>query len=224
MKYMNNHYGQSRIFGKARFMAPELGEGAETDANLDNAGGSGDNNPDADDSDNDDSPSVDDLMAQLAKAQADYQKMKIQSDKNAAQAKQYKDQARAHMTAEQQAQAARADRDAEFEALKKEVRVTKYSKRLVGIGMDEAQADEMANIIPEMEDSDAFFDALNTFVTSVKKTSADDAIQKLLKERPEINAGGGDSDKDDPSIAFAKNFISQRSKSGVNADILKNFM
>ena len=224
MKYMNNHYGQSRIFGRARFMAPELGEGANDDANLDNAGGSGDNNPGADDSDNDDNPSVDDLMAQLAKAQADYQKMKIQSDKNAAQAKQYKDQARAHMTAEQQAQQAQADREAEFEALKKEVRVTKYSKRLVGIGMDEKQADELANVIPEMEDSDAFFDALNNFVASVKKISADDAVQKLLKERPEINAGGGDSDKDDPSIAFAKNFISQRSKSGVNADILKNFM
>ena len=224
MKYMNNHYGQSRIFGRARFMAPELGEGANNDASLDNAGGSGDNNPDADDSDNDDNPSVDDLMAQLAKAQADYQKMKIQSDKNAAQAKQYKDQARAHMTAEQQAQQAQADREAEFEALKKEVRVTKYSKRLVGIGMDEKQADELANVIPEMEDSDAFFDALNNFVASVKKISADDAVQKLLKERPEINAGGGDSDKDDPSIAFAKNFISQRSKSGVNADILKNFM
>ena len=224
MKYMNNHYGQSRIFGRARFMAPELGEGAETDANLDNAGGSGDNNPDADDSDNDDNPSVDDLMAQLAKAKADYQKLKIQSDKNAKDAKQYKDQARAHMTAEQQAQQAQADREAEFEALKKEVRVTKYSKRLVGIGMDETQADKMANILPEIEDADAFFDALNTFVASVKKTSADDAVQKLLKERPEIHAGGGDSDKDDPSMAFAKNFISQRSKSGVNADILKNFM
>ena len=224
MKYMNNHYGQSRIFGRARFMAPELGEGANDDASLDNAGGSGDNNPDADDSDNDDNPSVDDLMAQLAKAKADYQKLKIQSDKNAKDAKQYKDQARAHMTAEQQAQQAQADREEEFEALKKEVRVTKYSKRLVGIGMDETQADKMANILPEIEDADAFFDALNEFIASAKKTSADDAVQKLLKDRPEINAGGGDSEKNDPAMAFAKAFAAQRSKSGVNAEILKKYM
>ena len=224
MKYMNNHYGQSRIFGKVRFVAPELGDASDSGADIDSTGGGGGNAADTDDSDGQDEPNVDDLMAQLAKAKADYQKLKIQSDKSAKEAKQYKEQARAHMTAEQQAQAARADRDAEFEALKKEVRVTKYSKRLVGIGMDEAQADEMANIIPELEDSDAFFDALSKFVDGIRKSSADMAVQKLLKDRPEINAGGGDSDKDDPAMAFAKNFIAQKGKVGVNADILKNYM
>lgn len=207
-----------------RCIAPDMGDGAGDGAEIDGTGGGGGSAADSESEDDDlDEPSVDELKAQLAKAQADYQKMKIQSDKNAAQAKQYKDQARAHMTAEQQAQAARADRDAEFEALKKEVRVTKYSKRLVGIGMDESQADEMANLIPELEDSDAFFDALNSFVAGIAKTAADTAVQKLLKDRPEINAGGGDSEKDDPAMAFAKAFAAQRSKAGVNEDILKQY-
>lgn len=206
-----------------RCIAPDMGDGAGDGTDIDSAGGGSGDPADEDGADDLNEPSVDELKAQLAKAQADYQKMKIQSDKNAAQAKQFKDQARAHMTAEQQAQAARADRDAEFEALKKEVRVTKYSKRLVGIGMDETQADEMANLIPELEDADAFFDALNSFVAGITKTAADSAVQKLLKDRPEINAGGGDSEKDDPAMTFAKAFVSQRGKSGVNVDILKQY-
>lgn len=207
-----------------RCIAPDMEDGADGRADIDSTGGGSGDPSDTGADDDLGEPSIDELKAQLAKAQADYQKMKIQSDKNAAQAKQFKDQARAHMTAEQAAQAARDERDAEFEALKKEVRVTKYSKRLVGIGMDEAQADEMANIIPELEDSDAFFDALNKFVEGVRKSSADTAVQKLLKDRPEINAGGGESEKDDPAMAFAKNFIAQKGKVGVNADILKNYM
>lgn len=207
-----------------RCIAPDMGDGADGGVDIDSTGGGSGDPSDTGADDDLGEPSIDELKAQLAKAQADYQKMKIQSDKNAAQAKQFKDQARAHMTAEQAAQAARDERDAEFEALKKEVRVTKYSKRLVGIGMEEAQADEMANIIPELEDSDAFFDALNNFVDGVKKTAADLAVQKLLKERPEIAAGGGDSDKDDPAMQFAKAFVSQRSQGGANQDILKKFM
>ena len=207
-----------------RCIAPDMGDGADGGADIDSTGGGSGDPSDTGADDDLGEPSIDELKAQLAKAQADYQKMKIQSDKNAAQAKQFKDQARAHMTAEQAAQAARDERDAEFEALKKEVRVTKYSKRLVGIGMDESQADEMANLIPELEDSDAFFDALNKFVEGVRKSSADTAVQKLLKDRPEINAGGGESEKDDPAMAFAKNFIAQKGKVGVNADILKNYM
>ena len=207
-----------------RCIAPDMGDGADGGADIDSSGGGSGSAADPDDSSDFIEPTVDDLKAQLAKAQADLQKAKIQSDKNAQQAKQFKEQARAHMTAEQAAQAARDERDAEFEALKKEVRVTKYSKRLVGIGMDEAQANEMANIIPELEDSDAFFDALNKFVEGVRKSSGDAAVQKLLKDRPEINAGGGESEKDDPAMAFAKNFITQKGKVGVNADILKNYM
>lgn len=228
MKYMNNHYGQSRIFGKrVHCIAPDMGDGGDggIDADTGTAGGSASGTDESGD-DGEKEQSIDDLMAQLAKAKADYQKLKIQNDKTAKEAKQYKDQARAHMTAEQQAQQAQAEKDEAFSAALKELRTIKYSKRLIGIGMDEKQADEMANAIPEMDDADAFFDILGKFVDSVKKTSGDAAVQQLLKDRPEINAGGGDSNKDDPAMAFAKRFAETHKSEnrGVNADILKNFM
>lgn len=225
MKYMNNHYGQSRIFGKARFNAPDMGDGANDGADISGAGGAGADDSGADDSGDDGSePTIDELQAQLAKAKADYQKLKVQSDKAAKEAKQYKDQARARMNADEQAQQAQAEKDAQFEEMKRELRINKYSKRLVGIGMDETQADEMASILPEIEDHDAFFDALGKFIESVKKSSGDAAVQKLLKDRPEINAGGGDSDKDDPAMALAKSFVdSHKGQGNAGADIIKNY-
>ena len=228
MKFMNNHFGQSLIFGKrVRCIAPEMGDGADEGADPGVPGGASDA-PTADDADgDDDSPSVDELMTQLAKAKADYQKLKIQSDKAAKEAKQYKDQARARMSAEQQAQEAQAEKEAAYAEALKELRTIKYSKRLIGIGMDESQADEMETVIPDMgDDADAFFDVLGNFVDAIKKSSGDAAVQKLLKDRPEINAGGGDSDKDDPAMAFTKKLVeSQKGANKVGTeDILKNFI
>lgn len=227
MKYMNSrHYGQSLIFGKrARFMAEPSGDaGADGDNPIDSTGGAG---ASSDDDGAPDDESLDDLKAQLAKAKADYQRLKIQNDNNSRQAKQLKDQLRSKQTAEEQKQEEQAEREAEFEALKKEVRQTKYSKRLVGMGMTENDADELASIIPEMEDHDAFFDAIGKFVESVRKTAGDAAVQKLLKDRPDINAGGGDSDKSDPAMIFAKQFVEGRKSSAhgvVNDNILKNYL
>ena len=89
----------------------------------------------------------------------------------------------------------------------------------------EQTSDEIAAITPSMTDDEAnaFFDALGKHIKALEKTAADNAIQKLLKDRPDINAGGGDSDND-PSMAFAKTFISKRQAPGANADILKNYM
>lgn len=224
MKYMNMHYGQSQIFGKrTRFMAePDSGGNPESDVNIDTAGGGG---FDDDGVDEDFSEAVDDLKAQLAKAKADYQKLKIQNDTNSKQAKQLKDQLRSKQSKEEQEEQDRAEKLAELEALRREVQVSKYSKRYIGIGMDEKTSDEIAAITPSMNDDEAnaFFDAIGKHIKAIEKTAADNAIQKLLKDRPDINAGGGDSDND-PSMAFAKTFISNRQPTGANADILKNYM
>ena len=225
MKFMNaRHYGQSQIFGKARFMAePDAGSEPEADVDVDTTGGGGADIDDADD----EVESIDDLKSQLAKAKADYQKLKIQNDNNSRQAKQLKDQLRSRQSKEEQEQQDREEKFAELEALRREVQVSKYSKRYIGIGMDEKTSDEIAAITPSMNDDEAnaFFDALSKHIKSVEKIAADNAVQKLLKERPEINAGGGDSDKNDPSMVFAKNFIGNRQNTtGANADILKNYM
>ena len=173
-----------RIFGRARFMAEPAGEGSNGIGDDQGAGGaSGDGGND---------PSIDELKLQLAKAQADLERQKHANDKLSKNNKELTDQARKYMSDEQKAAADKEERDKELEALKKEVRVTKYSKRLVGIGMTESEADELANEIPEMESPDMFFDKLGKFIEGIKKTAGEDAVQKLLKDRPGINAGNGD--------------------------------
>ena len=74
MKYMNNHFGQSRIFGKARFMAEPAGDIGGDDPGS-SGGGSGNGESD------DNKPSVEELMARLAKAESDNQKNKLALDK-----------------------------------------------------------------------------------------------------------------------------------------------
>ena len=233
MKFMNNHYGQSIIFKHARMAAPDGGEGLGDGAGVDGSGGGSGSNPDDGATDDDGELTLDDLKTQLAKAKADAEMFKNASDKNAREAKKYKGQLneantqlRAKMTDAERVAQAKQERDEEFEEIQKELRTIKYSKRLIGIGMGETDADELANVIPAMEDADAFFDALGKFVESVKKTSGEAAVQKLLKDRPEINAGNGDSAKDDPAMAFAKQAV-ERSKSssvGTNNEIIKNFL
>lgn len=220
MKFMNNHYGQSRIFGKARFMAEPAGEG---DNGVGEGSGAGGTSDDGDESGTDDM-SVDEIKLQLAKAQAELERAKHANDKLAKNNKELTDKNRKYMTDEQRAQEDREERDRELEELKREVRTSKYSKRLVGIGMEEQKADELAGIIPELEDADVFFDAIGAFIESVKKTAGEDAVQKLLKDRPGINAGNGEaktSVAEEKALAIAKKNVGRTDASKKIADFYK---
>ena len=238
MKFMNNHYGYSRIFKHARRVAPDmgdalgdgLGEGADS-----SGGGSGSGtNDNSDDGANDEGDDLESLKIQLAKAKADAERYKNAIDKNAKEAKKLKGQLneananlRAKMTdAEKEAEAQRESAE-ELEQVRTELRTIKYSKRLIGFGMDEKDADEMASVIPAMEDADAFFDALGKFVESVKKTAGEDRLQKFIAENKiDVSAGQGDSGKDDPTMAFAKQMV-ERNKSSqkeTSNNIIKNFL
>ena len=190
MKFMNQHYGQSRLFGRARFMAEPSGEGDNGIGENGGVGGTSDEGSN-DDAGNDE-PSIDEVKLQIARLQADLEKAKHANDKLAKSNKELTDKNRKYMTDEQRAQADREARDQELEELKREVRMSKYSKRLVGIGMTETEADELAGIIPELEDADTFFDTFGKFVESAKKAAGESAVQKLLKDRPDINAGNGE--------------------------------
>ena len=56
---------------------------------------------------------------------------------------------------------------------------------------------------------------------------SDNAVQELLKSRPDINAGHGDSDKDDQAMLLAKRAVSvkkERSSSENRENILKNYI
>ena len=228
MKYMNNHYGQSRIFKNARFIldprsrimfAPDDG------ASGGNGGGSGDSGDGAGGEDTDDKgedASLDMLRAALAEAQAEREKLKNSIDKLTKQNGEL-----TKKNPEQIAQEAQEERDKRFAEMEKELRNNKYSKRLVGMGMAEADADTFADLLPDIEDSDSFFDTLGAFIKAREKAASDNAVQELLKSRPDINAGHGDSDKDDQAMLLAKRAVSvkkERSSSENRENILKNYI
>lgn len=196
MKFMNNHYGQSRIFGKrVRFAVEPSGDDGNGIGDGGTAGGSG-SEPDGSDDNGADDLTLEELRLQLAKEKAEKERFKSSVDNLTKKNKELTDKTRKYMTDEQKAQADKEARDQELEDLKREVRTTKYSKRLVGIGMSESDADELAGIIPELGDnSDSFFDTFGKFVEGIKKTAGEAAVQKLLKDRPDINAGSGDNGK-----------------------------
>lgn len=220
MKYMNNHYGQSRIFGKhVRFAAEPDGDG---DNGIGEGGGTGGTDGDggSNGGEGDDDLSLEELKIQLARERAEKDRFKNSVDNLTKKNKELTDKTRKYMTDEQKAQADKEARDQELEDLKREVRISKYSKRLVGIGMTEAEADELAGIIPELGDnSDSFFDAVSKFVEGVKKSAGESAVQKLLKDRPDINAGNGGGGKvsiaEEKAQAIGKRNVSRATETKV---------
>lgn len=228
MKFMNNHYGQSIIFKHARRVAADNGD--LLDGNIDGGdgtggGGSGDNGVSDDDNEDNTAELIASLQAELEKAKATNERLKNANNNLSSENNKYKKQNRQFMTDEQKNKEDLDSLKAELEELRKASKNNKYSKRLVGIGMTETDADELASLIPSMEDSDAFFDALSKFVESVKKSSSDSAVQKLLKDHPDIHSGNGDTNKETSAMQFAKAAV-ERNKvnGGFNSDALKQFM
>jgi hypothetical protein len=231
-KFMNNHFSNSRIFGKhARFVVAPDGNAdvsESLDGDLDGSGnGSGTSEVDTDITDDaDNSESIELIKAELAKAKADAERYKNSISKQNKQIKELTDKNKSLMTADQLETEAQEARERRFAEMEKELRTNKYSKRLVGVGMAEADADAFAATMPEFEDADSFFDKLGAFVKGREKVAVDKAIQDLLKSRPDIHAGNGDSDKDDPAMMLAKASIqkSNNNFNGESQDILKNYM
>lgn len=220
MKFMNNHYGQSLIFKHARRNAPDMGDvGGDGGSDGDGSGGGSGDNGDGDGGDNGGSnESIEELRLQLAKAQAERERYKNSVDNLTKKNSELTKKNRQFMSDEQRQQADQEARDQELEELKKKVRVGEYSKRLISFGMSEKEADELAESMPAMEDSDLFFDALGSFIESIKKTSGEEAVQKLLKDRPDINAGNGDKKStvaEDKAVAIAKKAASRAASNNI---------
>lgn len=225
-KYMNYTIGRKQIFGRhARFVI-EPGSGDSDPGQLDidvSGGGSGDNDDQDDDNDTDD---ITALRQQLAAEKAKADRFKSSIDKLTKEKGDLNKRLHAQMSAEDQLKEEQEERDRRFAEMEKELRTNKYSKRLVGIGMAESDADTFAATIPEIEDSDSFFDTLSKFIKAREKAAADSAIQELLKSRPDINVGNGEGEKEDPAMALAKAAVeaSKGRNAAVNADIINKYL
>lgn len=226
MKFMNNHYGQSRIFGRARCKMPmnlQLfaespgGDGGETG----NDGDSGDSG-----SGSEKAPSVEELLAQLAQERATNAQNKAALDKALKEKGELTKNLRAKMSAEEQEaeakKAADEAKDARIQELESKFRTMDYSKRYMGIGMDEKTAETLSELTGELSDADKFFSALDKFMKSKIKSAGEDAIQELIKKNPEIKSGTGDSEKN--ALAKEKAKEAAHRRTGANMDILKHYI
>lgn len=226
MKYMNNHYGQSQIFGRARckmpmnlqFFAESTGDGGD--------GGEGGSDGVEGDSGENDAPTVEELMAQLAQERATNAQNKAALDRALKEKGELTKNLRKRMTAEETANEEKrlADeaKDAEIKELKEKFRTMDYSKRYMGIGMDEKTAESLSELTGDLPDVDKFFSALDKFVKAKIKTAGENAVQELIKSNPDIKAGTGSTDKNAWVGDVAKELAHQ--KTGVNTSNLERYM
>ena len=226
MKYMNNHYGQSQIFGRARckmpmnlqFFAESAGDGGD--------GGEGGSDGVEGDGGENDTPTVEELMAQLAQERATNAQNKAALDRALKEKGELTKNLRKRMTAEETANEEKrlADeaKDAEIKELKEKFRTMDYSKRYMGIGMDEKTAESLSELTGDLPDVDKFFSALDKFVKAKIKTAGENAVQELIKSNPDIKAGTGSADKNAWVGDIAKELAHQ--KTGVNTSNLERYM
>ncbi|WP_281696630.1 hypothetical protein [Bacteroides clarus] len=223
---MNNNYGHSQIFGRARckmpmniqfFAEPSGGDG----------GGAGDGGDGGDNGDgHENTPTVDELLAQLAQERATNAQNKAALDKALKEKGELTKNLRAKMSAEEQEaeakKAADEAKDARIQELESKFRTMDYSKRYMGIGMDEKTAETLSELTGELSDADKFFSALDKFMKSKIKSAGEDAIQELIKKNPEIKSGTGDSEKN--ALAKEKAKEAAHRHTGANMDILKHYI
>lgn len=226
MKYMNNHFGQSRIFGNCRCKIPM---NLQTFAEPGDDGGSGEGSESGDGGGEESkTPTVEELLTQLAAERAKSANLQNEKDKASSEAANFKKQLRQKMTADEQAEAAKAEaeaaKDARIQELETEFRKMNYSKRYMGVGMDEQTATELAGLTGEITDVDKFFSALDKFVKAAVKKAGEDSVEALIKSNPAVKAGNGDGDKESEAVRLAKESAARRKNKGFNEDALKQWM
>lgn len=188
-------------------------------------GDSGTGSDDGNGSGSDVTPSVEELMTQLAQERATNAQNKAALDRALKEKGELTKNLRAKMTAEEQADEAKrlADeaKDAEIKELKDKFRMMDYSKRYMGIGMDEKTAESLSELTGDLADADKFFSALDKFVKAKIKTAGENAVQELIKSNPDIKAGSGGDGK--ISLAEERAVALGKRTAEANADILKYY-
>lgn len=232
MKFMNNHYGQSQIFGRARckmpmniqfFAEPSGGDGGGTGDGVDgndNPGGAG-------------TISADEHQAQIERLETEKLKLKSDLDKALKKLGDVTKQNRSGMTETQLEIQALKDQIEEMANQNKELmesnknfaeesRISRYTKSFMSCSMDDKTAEILAQAAGELKDEPKFISTLKKFVENLAKSAGEDAIQELIKKNPEIKSGTGDSDKNALAKEKAKEAANRRS--GADMDILKHYI
>ena len=132
-------------------------------------------------------PTVEELMAQLAAERAEKEKYKSASDKASSEAAKYKKELRSKQTAEEQEAEAKAEadklRDEELESLRKELNHNKAVSAYKAI-TDEKVVETLIEAVSESDHN-----AIAAIIENQKKAAVKEAQVEWLKSRPQANAG-----------------------------------
>lgn len=232
MKYMNNHYGQSQIFGHARFKMPMNIQLFAESSGGDGGSGEGDESEEAEVKNDGTSPSVDELASKLKHMEVLYAQTKSALDKQMKKNGELTKQNRAGMSETQLEIQSLKDQNEEIVNQNKELmeqnkklvendRISRYTKSFMSCAMDEKTADSFAQSIEELKDEPKFFATFKKYAENLAKSSGENAIQDLIKKNPEIKAGTGDDTKS--ALADERAISIGKKTSGANEDILKHY-
>lgn len=232
---MDNHYG-ARVFGNCRCKIPmniqlfAEGSGDGGGESGEGAGGAGTDGGDGDTGDGDTSsgnttPTVEELLAQLAEERAKGEKLKIATDKATRNAAEYKRQLGEKMSAQEKAEAAQKEAyeamQNELAELKRDKLISTYTEQCMdeNIAMNKETARAFSEAIAN-QDAEKVFSSLGKHISALKKSWT----EEFYKSNPQLNAGNG-SGADNPGSDFVRRRV-EAAKNSVAAqgDILKQFM
>lgn len=132
-------------------------------------------------------PTIEELMAEIARERAEKEKYKNASDKNSAEAAKYKKELRSKQTAEEQEAEAKAEadrlKDEELENLRKELNHNKAVSAYKSIQNEKV----VETLIEAVSESD--HNAIAAIIENEKKAAVKAAQAEWLDSRPQANAG-----------------------------------
>lgn len=219
-KYMNNHFGRSRV---SCMIPMNLQIFGNSDAGGNDGADGGSGKEDNDNNKNkDENLTHEQLIKALAEARDTNQRYKDSIDKLTKNNKNLSQAVKDRMTADEKEKAAAEEKDKKIAELEGKFRLLDYSKRYMGVGVDETAATELAGLTGELADPDKFFSTLDKFMKAALKKAGEDSVQALIKNNPNVNAGSGEGGSESLAVQKAKELA--KGKSVVNEDILKKYM
>lgn len=153
-------------------------------------------------SDNENPEPILSVEEQMAKMQADLKRYKAATDKATSEAADYKRKLREKMSETEKLNEEKIEREAqrqqEFDSLKREVAVSKMSKSFMALGYSEKQANEAA--VCQLDND---FDGLVVIQKEVQSAREKEVVANYMKNQPAPPSGNGsDKSKD----AFLEGF------------------
>lgn len=195
------------------------GEGVGQGQNTNPAGATGGNEPGGDDGAK--APSIDELMAELAKERAEKAQNKAALDKALKEKGDITKQLRARQSAEEQEAEAKKQQEEQQKAyvksLEDKLAVIEATDRYRKLGMEEKFAKETAELEVKGD-----MEKVTSNIAKQMEANKKAAYDEFIKTRPDIQAGNGDGEK--KSLAAEKAVAVAKRNAGANTDILANYI